>query len=121
VDAFLELLQHGAASPQPYSPAAGVVRERVPGPERAAHRAARMIFKKWLALRHRGVDLGLPLTDPLPGPYGGWSRVYRHGRIYWHANPRLDARLGTFVRQVETGGFGMQEADVRADEALERR
>jgi hypothetical protein len=60
-------------------------------------RAARMIFCRWLALRRRGVALGLPLTDPLPGPYGSWYRVYRSGRIYWHPDASFDIRLGAFV------------------------
>jgi hypothetical protein len=74
-------------------------RERQPGTEPDQHRAARAIFRKWLALRHRGIHLGAPLTDPLPAPYGGWYRVYRHGRVYWHCDPRMDARLGTFHRR----------------------
>jgi hypothetical protein len=63
-----------------------------------AARAARMIFRRWLALRRCDVLLGPPLTDPLPGPYGSWYRVYRYGRIYWHPDAQIDVRLGVFVR-----------------------
>jgi hypothetical protein len=73
-------------------------RERQPRLESPIAAASRAIFRKWLALHHRGIDLGSPLTDPLPGPYGAWYRVYRRGRIYWHADPRMNARLGAFVR-----------------------
>jgi hypothetical protein len=66
--------------------------------DQSAARAARVIFRRWLALRRRDVLLGPPLTDPLPGPYGSWYRVYRYGRIYWHPTAQIDVRLGVFVR-----------------------
>jgi hypothetical protein len=76
----------------------GVVHERVRGGEPREMRIARLIFKKWLGLRHRGIDLGMPMTDPLPGPFGYWYRVYRRGRIYWHPDPRMNARFGAFSK-----------------------